>query len=303
MSEERVRPVKTLKVFLIEDDAEDVQILREMLSKEKSLEFVVEQAANLESGLLRLSGVRPDLLLLDLNLPDSQGLDTFVRARAQFPSLPVIILTGMSDETFALEALRQGAQDYIVKGNLDPKLLARAINYAIERNRTDVELRNLLLIDELTGLYNRRGFMTFGDQYMKLASRTGEGLILVFVDLDNLRRIRETFGQHEGDLVVLRAGKTLRDTFRKSDVIGHVGPDYFAIITPEVGRDKYDDVRARLEEKLLTNNAQATSRYKVTMSFGFTFYDSQDDASVSIEDLMARANDALIGYKNRKRPT
>ncbi|HTL70203.1 MAG TPA: diguanylate cyclase [Candidatus Eisenbacteria bacterium] len=290
---------KTLTILMIEDDADDTLLIREMLTRDPSFQFRVEHSPTLESGLVRLAKDKPDMLLLDLNLPDSQGLDTFMRVRAQAPHMPIVILTGFDDENFALEALRQGAQDYIVKGTLEDKMLPRAVHYAIERNRTDQELRSLLLVDELTGLYNRQGFLTFADQYMKLAQRNREGLILVFADITNLERIRETFGQHEGDLAELRTAKTLRDTFRKSDVIGHISTGHFAIITAEAARDKYEVIRQRLQNKLIKYDSQATSRYKTSLTIGHAYYDPQD-ANVTVEDLMNRADQALGREKGQR---
>jgi diguanylate cyclase (GGDEF)-like protein len=238
-------------------------------------------------------------VLLDLGLPDAQGLDSFMRLHAQVPSVPVIIVTGLNNESIAVEALRQGAQDYLLKG-LDGRMLVRAITYAIERNRAEVELRNLLLIDELTGLYNRRGFVTFGEQYMKLSQRTNEGLILIFADLENFKHVKETFGSHESDLALIRTSKTLRDTFRKSDIIGHIGADYFAIMTMETSRDRIEIITKRLQDKLAAYNAQTTSRYKLMMSFGLAYFDPRADHAMTIEDLMTKADEALIAQRNSK---
>ncbi len=291
---------KSIRILLIEDDAEDVLIIRETLTAvaEPAFNFSLESAATLETGLEKLQKSPFDVVLLDLSLPDSRGLDGFVRLHTQFPSAAVVVLTGNLDETMALEAVKLGAQDYLVKGNVNGKGLIRVIRYSIERNRTQAELRDLSLIDELTGLYNRRGFLTFAEQYLKLAQRKNKGLLLMFADLDNLKHINDTFGHHEGDLALIRTAKTLRETFRKSDIIGRIGGDEFPIVAMEAEKDMADRIIANLQENLKKYNAQANGRYKISLSVGVSYFNPDTDASV--EDLMAEADEALYQEKKKK---
>jgi diguanylate cyclase (GGDEF)-like protein len=219
---------------------------------------------------------------------------------SQAPTVPIVILTGYDNESFALEAVSQGAQDYLVKGHINPRMLVRVIRYAIERNRTQSELRNLSLVDELTGLYNRRGFLTFAEQYLKLAQRKNKGLLLVFADLDNLKQINDTFGHHEGDLALIRTAKTLRETFRKSDLIGRIGGDEFPIMAMEAEPDTADTLQRHLEENLKKYNNVSQSRYKLSVSVGVTYFDPED-THLSVEDLMARADESLYEQKRSKK--
>jgi two-component system, cell cycle response regulator len=290
-----------IRALLIEDDPDDVFLIRETLSTTPTPKVELETASTLEAGIERLAAGDVDVVLLDLSLPDSHGLDSFVRVHAQAPSVPVIILTGYDDESFALEAVSQGAQDYLVKGNVNSKMLGRVIRYAIERNRTQAELRNLSLVDELTGLYNRRGFMTFAEQYLKLAQRKNKGLLLVFTDLDNLKQINDTYGHHEGDLALIRTAKTLRETFRKSDLIGRIGGDEFPIMAMEADRTTADTIKQHLQRNLEKYNAQTQSRYKLSLSVGVAYLDP-DDLDSSIDDLMERADQALYEQKRQKSP-
>ena len=140
---------KEIKVLLIEDDPDDALLLREALGEaaESSLKFYLECHETLGGGLERLAQGGIDIVLLDLSLPDSHGLETFTKAYAHSPYTPIIVLTGLDDKTLGLEALWQGAQDYLVKGRVDNKMLLRVIRYAIERNRLQTELRSQSLID------------------------------------------------------------------------------------------------------------------------------------------------------------
>ena len=126
---------ETIQALLVEDNPADARLVEEMLSDSGQDSVELEHVEKLSSGLERLSQNSIDVILLDLKLPDSDGLNTFTRMHARAPDLPIIVLSGLGDEQVALEAVRNGAQDYLVKGEVNEDLLARAIRYAIERKR------------------------------------------------------------------------------------------------------------------------------------------------------------------------
>jgi PAS domain S-box-containing protein len=132
---------ESITVLLIEDNPGDARLIREFLSEVESHSFLLTCADRLSKGLEFLSRECVDLVLLDLSLPDSQGWDTFVRVHAQAPELPIVVLTGFDDETLAVKAVQEGAQDYLVKVSVDSSLLMRAMRYAIERKKTERALR------------------------------------------------------------------------------------------------------------------------------------------------------------------
>jgi signal transduction histidine kinase len=128
------------RVLLIEDNPGDVILISRMLASAKRRRFKFESRGALASGLERLKKGDVDLVLLDLSLPDSQGIDSFLKAHKEAPGIPVVILTGLEDEEAALSAVRQGAQDYLVKGQVDGNLLLHALEYALERSKLLAEL-------------------------------------------------------------------------------------------------------------------------------------------------------------------
>ena len=129
----------TMRVLLIEDNPGDARLVRASLTEAHALHFSVVHAPTLAAGLAELASGSADVVLLDLSLPDAEGLDSISRVRAPAPRVPILVLTGLEDEQLGLQAVRAGAQDYLVKG-LDAGSLARSIAHAVERQRMLLEL-------------------------------------------------------------------------------------------------------------------------------------------------------------------
>ena len=142
-----------LRILIVEDNPADADLIREMLPQTDSLHFESESVPRLSGALARLERKDIDLVLLDLGLPDNQGLSTFHALRKAAPDIPVIVLSGNDDQELAIAAVRDGAQDYLVKGRFGGDLLVRAARYAMERERLISELREALArIKALSGL-------------------------------------------------------------------------------------------------------------------------------------------------------
>jgi PAS domain S-box-containing protein/putative nucleotidyltransferase with HDIG domain len=137
---------RPIRVLLIEANPEDVQFIQEMLAEASAARFELECVDRLAAGLVRLATNNIGVLLLDLDLPDSQGFDAFAKAYAQAPWVPIVVMSNRADEDLAIKTVQEGAQDYLVKGQITSDLLARAIRYAIERKRTEEALHSQALI-------------------------------------------------------------------------------------------------------------------------------------------------------------
>ncbi len=142
------------KILLIEDNPGDARLIQAMLTGTRDGKFDLQWVTSLADGLECLGQGGIDVVLLDLGLPDSRGLNTFTRAYAHTPRVPFVVLTGLADETVGFTAVRQGAQDYLIKGEVDGKLLLRAIRYATERKRAEIalEVEREKLLSVLNGL-------------------------------------------------------------------------------------------------------------------------------------------------------
>lgn len=130
-----------LKVLLVEDNPGDVRLLQEYFRDVTTTEFSLTQVEQLDEALKCLEYFDFDVVLLDLSLPDSQGLETFIKAHQHAPTVPIVVLTGLDDETLAIKSMQEGAQDYLVKGQVNGDLLVRSLRYAIERQRSEIALR------------------------------------------------------------------------------------------------------------------------------------------------------------------
>jgi len=135
------QPLEVVRVLLVEDNPGDARLIREILMRARGAQFELERVERLSTALERLHTGGIDAILLDLTLPDSSGLDTFFKIHARAPRVPITVLSGFDDEVVAIRAVREGAQDYLVKGQVDRNLLVRALRYAIERKRSEDALQ------------------------------------------------------------------------------------------------------------------------------------------------------------------
>ncbi|MEQ1855813.1 MAG: diguanylate cyclase response regulator [Longimicrobiales bacterium] len=290
---------RPIKVLLVESDEDYVAEVRESLARSHSGDLGIDAVSELSHALARLSQGGIDAILLSLDLGDSQGMVTFDRAFAFAPDVPIIVLTQEPDEEAAVAAVQGGAQDYLVKVEITPSTLVRAVRHAIERHRLFSALRSLSLIDDLTGLYNRRGFSDLGEQYLKLARRSGRGVTMVYLDLDRFKTINDSLGHHVGDRALLKVADILRATFRRSDIIARLGGDEFGVLALEAADESSELLVQRLRERVVDFNRTSPEPYQLSISIGMAHHD--DDLRVRLEDLVAEADSAMYREKHGKR--
>jgi two-component system, cell cycle response regulator len=292
-------PTSTIKMLLIEDNPGDVHLIRVALREIAELQFEFSHCETLVQAFAFLANNKPDIILLDLGLPDSQGLETVRRARVAAAEAPLVVLTVLDDSDLAVRSLREGAQDYLVKAQIDGALLWHAMRYAMERQRVQLGLLNLALIDDLTGLSNRRGFFALAEHHMKLAYRTGQPFLVAFVDLDGMKQINDTYGHQEGNRALVDTSNILRDSFRQSDILARMGGDEFATLIADAGEDSIATVIKRVQEKLRCWNEDPNRRYPLSFSIGIV---PGDAAQLShLETLLDRADAVMYEEKESKK--
>jgi diguanylate cyclase (GGDEF)-like protein/PAS domain S-box-containing protein len=168
-----------------------------------------------------------------------------------------------------------------------------------ERKRMEEQLRALSFFDDLTGLYNRRGFFTFADEFLKLAKRQRQGLFMLYADLDNLKQTNDTLGHQAGDQALIDSAGIIRRTYRESDIVARIGGDEFAVIPIGTTGDNIDKLTNRLRENIEKHNSTKKRNYALSMSFGVSYYDPM--APCSIEELLAHADGMMYEQKRLKK--
>ena len=265
---------RPIKILLVESDEDYIDELEAGLSVSHAGVLDIEWVGELSQALARLTQGGLDAVLLSLDLPDSRGMVTFDRAYAFAPDVPMLILADSADEEAAVSTVQGGAQDYLVKTEVGPSLIVRSVRHAIERHRLFSALRSLSLIDDLTGLYNRRGFADLGEQYLKLARRSGRGVTMVYVDLDRCKTINDSLGHHVGDRALLKVADILRATFRRSDIIARLGGDEFGVLALEAADESSETLVERLRERVEDFNESSPEPYQLSVSIGMAHHDN-----------------------------
>jgi len=259
---------------------------RQAGTPERILRLAREQGRVEEEGWrLRKDGTRFWADVVVTAVPDESGQ---IRGFAK-------ITRDLTERMLAEKALQKANED------LESRVAERTqqLQASLEqKEQLLAEVRSLTLRDELTGLYNRRGFVTLATQHLKFARRTKRGCWLIVVDMDDFKQINDTFGHPEGDRALIRAAEILTRSFRESDIIARLGGDEFTVLAVHADDDSASTITKRLVETLSQFNARTDRGYALAFSVGVVRFDPTSPCS--IEELLARADKALYAHKRRK---
>jgi diguanylate cyclase (GGDEF)-like protein len=258
--------------------------------------FDLRAAGTFADAASEIEAFKPEAVLLDLNLPDSAGLETLSKLRNLAPGVAVVVLTGHDDEGTALTAINHGAQDYLVKGTANPEVVVRALRYATKRNGL---MHALSLYDDLTGLHNRRGFTTLVEQQLKLAARKRCPCLMFYFDIDNLKEINDTFGHAVGSEMICALASALRETFRTSDILARLGGDEFTAFSIDVDAANAGSIAGRFSNAINEINLNISNGNRLTVSVGVAEVRACCDGS--IQSAILRADQAMYFEKRRRR--
>jgi diguanylate cyclase (GGDEF)-like protein/PAS domain S-box-containing protein len=160
------------------------------------------------------------------------------------------------------------------------------------------QLKSLSLRDDLTGLYNRRGFFTIAVEHIKMADRKREKMFMLFMDLDNLKKINDTLGHHKGDQALVGIANILNETFRRSDIKGRMGGDEFAVFPIGAEQEGMERAMARLKKRIAIFNESKENPFQLSVSMGVSHYDPEHPST--IDELLVRADKIMYEEKRRK---
>ena len=286
-------PRQHMSLLLVEDSAADGRLVLELL-REAGVPWQLERVERVKDAETYVNRHHVDCVLLDLGVLDADGLDGLRRLVAVDAELPVIVLTRRDDDLLSAEALRHGAQDYLAKRDLEPVMLTRAVRYAIERKATELQVLHLAHHDALTGVTNRALLLD------RLASclAGAQGVTLLFVDVDDLKLINDSFGHDAGDRLLVAAARRMQDVLRPTDTVGRLGGDEFAIVCPALTERRLAlELAARVMQEVAQPLVLGTRVYVPSVSIGVSLVPT--GATRSTDEVVADADLALYEAKRR----
>lgn len=321
-------------ILIVDDNPDNLRLLAKMLEAQN---YSVRKSLNGKMALQAVQRNPPNLIILDITMPGMNGYEVCqqLKASPHTANIPIIFISALDCVDNKVRAFEMGGQDYITKPFQELEVLVRVKNQLIiqqqwqqlaeqnqrleqeikERMKAEAEVRQLSLTDELTGLYNRRGFFLLAQQQLKIAQRTQTPCCLLFADLDGLKQINDNLGHKVGDQLIVDAAQILRQTFRDADIIARLGGDEFSVLIL-TGSDNSKELHLRLQanidhfnqsselgNKVTTNDNGSTqpSSYLLSMSIGIQFCAATNDAS--LEDLLMQADQLMYEEKRLKRTT
>lgn len=291
--------MKPLSILIITGDSEIIAFLKPtcaILQPCESKQHFQCVTSSLQEALEILHQTVFTIIITSLHLKDSEGINTFFEIHRVATSTPIIIVDEEIDNETMHAAAIEGAQDCLSKSDLNPSLLAHSIQLAIDRQQLHEHLKALTFTDALTGIYNRRGFLTLLDQQMALARRIKKGFYLFVIDFDELKQINDTYGHLIGDKALIETAHCLKDSVRQQDVIGRMGGDEFAIIAIHASLDHGDHIKERILDKLNEYNTLRKEPFCFSFSVGKAFFDGGHEVT---QDELFQAADLDLYYQKR----
>jgi len=291
------------KILIIDDETEILELLSEVLQEEG---YKVVKAVDGMEGLEVFQSETPDLVVTDIKMPRKDGLEVLKGIKGSGSDVDVIILTGHSDEATAIECLRSGAYDYLLKPVEDVEVFLTAVNRAIHKRNLEIknkqlieQLENMAIRDSLTGLYNFRQLHAFLDDELIRSERYGHAFCLLIIDIDHFKAINDTHGHLFGDHVLKKLGEIMSKVSRSTDQVFRYGGEEFVIIMPETGYDEAVVAVDRLMDAVRSHTFVCDEqRAKITVSIGGTSFPFQ---SIDKVELIKLADQALYKAKEMGR--
>lgn len=297
---------ENIKILLVDDDEDDYVMTRDLLSDVEAAAYEIDWVTSYDSAIDKINNGNHDVYLFDYRLGEHTGLDLIIDVIGRGSNIPIILLTGQGDHEVDVSAMKAGAMDYLVKGQINSFMLERAIRYAIERKRTEEQIFRMAFYDSLTNLPNRVLFLDRLKQAISHAERNQHMFAVMFLDIDNFKRINDTFGHHLGDELLKGCASRLTEVLRKSDSVtrlimpdlfARLGGDEFTVLLTEIRDGSDAALVARRILKVLSQPFVLDNRELfISTSIGIAIYpnDGKD-----IDSLLKNADAAMYHAKEQ----
>lgn len=288
------------KILLIDDDRLQFRVTQAHFKNFQSGEYELEWSATYEEGLEKLRSGTFDACLLDYQLGERDGLQLIREAIASGCLTPIVFLTAETARRVDIEAMNAGALDYLVKGEISPRMLERSLRYALKLGETMAALRRLATRDELTGLLNRREFERIMNEEEERVRRFGHSLALVMIDVDHFKGVNDAHGHTIGDAVLREVAHRVAAEVRTVDRVVRFGGEELAVILVQTDRAGAFETAQRLCTAVELEPIAANGELKlnVTISAGAAAMPEDADSALT---LLNAADRALYAAKERGR--
>ena len=290
---------KEVSILLVEDNKKDIQLITDYISKSSRLNATIQTVDSIKKAKTVMFYQQIDILLIDLNIEGIKCEELFDRFNKETLSIPYIVITNERDEDMGIEAVQKGAQDYLVRSELSERILRRGIIYSMERHEILQSLYRTTIVDELTGLYNRRGLYTLGNQQIELAKRHSDDIFIFYLDLDGMKEINDTLGHDYGDQALLTASKIMHKTFRTTDILSRLGGDEFVTVAVKAQYEFIPIIIQRIKDYIKEEN-KTLKDYQISMSIGVSKVDLEHETP--LDDAIKNADREMykVKVKNKK---
>jgi two-component system cell cycle response regulator len=300
--------MKKNTVLLVEENLWDAGLVQEALAeigetnhlRVSSREYQIVHVQSMEGALEVLTEIPVEIILLDLNLPDSKALHSFFQIHSRAPGIPLVILCGREDESLAVSAMREGAQDYLIKDEIDCIPLARCLNYAIERQQSKAAYAPATPTDELTGLYSCQTFGLLANHSLRLAARLQLAILVAVADLGLEGEGGDSFARQAQDMALLSAADVLRAKFDASAVVSRVSSLRFAVVALFADSGSAAVMSEHLSAAAELYNQSPVRQARLSMRLGMKIMAAADlcDDEATIEPLLALAAASISSEQN-----
>jgi diguanylate cyclase (GGDEF)-like protein len=295
---------KNFLILVVDDVSKDLHVIETILNRGG---YSTILASSAEQALEQLKTIAPDLILLDLLMPEMNGLQFCEKFKADSPNedIPIIFITVSDEQDHLLTAFQLGAVDYIVKPFRALELLARVRNHLELKQIRDelrkalVKLEKLATTDSLTGIPNRRHLFKIAEQELSRLRRYAYPFSLLILDIDHFKHINDTYGHGVGDEVLKGMVEIVLKSLRKEDCLGRLGGEEFVVFLFHTPIQAATRAAERIRQAIAETPLEIESnRIEITVSIGIATYQPQDQ---TIETILRRADDALLQAKHQGR--
>lgn len=291
---------RQLQVLLVDDSPADALLFQRLCRQIPSQDWVFTHADSYAAGCAALESARFDLYLFDYRLGAHDGLELIEEVQKLDRSEPVILMTGLDDESIGETALIAGATDFLSKHSLSPELIERTVRYAFVRRAVEVKLQERAREDSLTRCFNRAHFMRLAATELARSHRFGHQLALLLLDVDHFKQVNDAHGHPAGDRLLRAVVAASRSTLRASDLIGRYGGDEFIFLLPQTdiagARRLAERIREAVHEiRLDLGSATLVSTVSIGLAAGCP------TLAAGIDSLIESADAGLYSAKERGR--